>query len=228
MSTSLNRLNQEIVACSRCPRLVDFRQSISKTKRKKYINWDYWGKPVPGFGDPEARLLLVGLAPAAHGGNRTGRVFTGDKSADFLVKCLYEVGLANQPNSDSMNDGLRLNRTYVTPVLKCVPPGDKPRPEELSNCFSYFQRELDVLTSVTHVVALGRIAFRGCLKIWQARQSLRVKDFPFGHGKFYNPDGQTTLVACYHPSPRNVNTGRLTHGAMIGLLKRVKKASGIG
>jgi len=138
-------LFQEITSCERCPRLVQFREEIAQRKRKQYAHWDYWGKPVPGYGDPQAKLLIVGLAPAAHGGNRTGRVFTGDKSAEFLMRCLFKTGFANQPTSLSLNDGLELPMAYMTPVLKCVPPQDKPLGEELRNCFPFFHRELQHL-----------------------------------------------------------------------------------
>lgn len=221
-NNALARFYREVVECKACPRIVEFRTHIAHEKRKQFKDWTYWGKPVPGYGDPDANLLLVGLAPAAHGGNRTARVFTGDKSADFLVKCLFDVDLANQPNSEAVNDGLVLNNTFMTPVLKCVPPQDKPSAEELRNCFSYFKREMKLLKQVKIILALGKIAFDGCLKFWRQNYDLKAKNHPFKHNSRYTmPDG-TFLWGCFHPSPRNVNTGRLTYAMMIELLTEVK------
>ncbi|MFQ6616562.1 MAG: uracil-DNA glycosylase [Fidelibacterota bacterium] len=207
---------------------MEYRQTVARTGNPRFPDWDYWGKPVPGYGDPGARLLLTGLAPAAHGGNRTGRVFTGDKSGDFLVKCLYHVGLANQSRSESLEDGLKLHRTYITPVLKCVPPKDKPTAQELSNCSDFLHRELGLLREVRCVMALGRIAFDQSIRLWKSRFSLRSRDFPFGHGEIFTlPDGRY-LVASYHPSPRNVNTGRLTWEMMTTLLETAKELARTG
>ena len=171
----LDNFNAKIIHCNDCTRLVDFRTKIANEKRKQYMDWDYWGKPVPGYGDPFASIIIVGLAPAAHGGNRTGRVFTGDKSADFLMMCMHEVGLSNQPNSDSLQDGLKLNNCYMTPALKCVPPGDKPTAEELRNCFTYFNDEINLLTKATCMLALGKIAFDACLRFWRSQFEIKVK-----------------------------------------------------
>ncbi|HDY75642.1 MAG TPA: uracil-DNA glycosylase [Candidatus Marinimicrobia bacterium] len=182
------------------------------------MDWTYWGRGVSGYGVPNAQLLLVGLAPAAHGGNRTARVFTGDKSADFLVMCLHEVGLANQPNSDALDDGLELKNTFMTPVLKCVPPQDKPTAEELRNCSKYFNRELDLLKNVKVILALGKIGFDGCLKYFRQFYDFKMKDYPFGHDVSYMMPNGIILKGSYHPSPRNVNTGRLNKGMMIDLL----------
>ncbi len=227
MKSELQALEDSVVVCRRCPRLVEFRESVAKAKRKQFMDWNYWGKPVPGYGDPEAKLLLIGLAPAAHGGNRTGRVFTGDKSAEFLMRCLHYVGLANQPNSDFRDDGLELYRTYMTPVLKCVPPEDKPKPDELTNCFPFFEEELSILANASCMLALGKIAFDGCLRYFRMRYEFKKKDYPFGHGNTYRFESGMELVAAYHPSPRNVNTGRLTYEAMIELLEKVKLLSKI-
>lgn len=224
---SLHKLKQRIVECRKCPRLVGFRESVACTKRKQFMDWDYWGKPVPGYGSHDAKLLIVGLAPAAHGGNRTGRVFTGDKSAEFLFKCMYDVGLSNQPNSHSLDDGLLLKDSFMTPVLKCVPPEDKPKSEELKNCLPYFDSEINLLQNVRCILSLGKIAFDGCLKFWRKRYDIRVKDYPFRHENVYKmPDGKM-LIGCYHPSPRNVNTKRLTHQQMVSLLKMVKRLAGV-
>ena len=219
---SISSLNNDIVQCCACPRLVEFRQAVAQKKRKQFEAWDYWGKPVPGYGEPGASLLLTGLAPAAHGGNRTGRVFTGDKSADFLVRCLHEVGIANQPNSDSLDDGLELMNAYMTPVLKCVPPQDKPKPDELKNCAHFLSNELILLKNVNCILALGKIAFDACLRFFRTQYDFLMKDYLFGHGNEYTLQNGIILVGSYHPSPRNVNTGRLTHSMMIELLERVK------
>lgn len=219
---SIDRLNQDLIECKRCPRLVEFRETVAAEKRRQYMDWDYWGKPVPGYGDPKAQLLMIGLAPARHGGNRTGRVFTGDKSADFLIACLHKAGLANQPNSDSRDDGLELYNIYMTPVVKCVPPGDKPMAGELQNCFDWFRAEVEGLPDFKAVLALGKIAFDTYLKYAGGKFDLKKKDFPFKHAVFYNlPDGKI-LIGCYHPSPRNVNTGRLTEAMMLDFLEKVK------
>ena len=223
MTTSLTNLNQEIVACKKCPRLVDFRTKIAKEKRKQYMNEIYWGKPITGYGDTEAQLLMIGLAPAAHGGNRTGRVFTGDQSSDFLFRCLFDVGLANQPSSMYKSDGLVLYNTYLTTALKCVPPGDKPTSLELQTCSSFFKKEIYYLKKVSTILALGKIAFDACLNFYKQDYKIKNKDFLFSHGgKFILPD-KKILVGSYHPSPRNVNTGRINMKKMISLLNEVKK-----
>ena len=222
MENKLITLNNKIIKCNKCIRLVKFRKKIAKEKRKQFIHEKYWGKPITGYGDAKAKLLLVGLAPAAHGGNRTGRVFTGDKSADFLFKCLFKSNLSNKPNSDYKNDGLKLYNTYITAALKCVPPGDKPTSIELKNCYSFFQKEIDILTNVKIIVALGKIAFDACAYFYKSNYSFSKK-IKFGHSYTYNLPNNITLVGCYHPSPRNVNTGRINENKMIKLLKKIKK-----
>jgi len=223
MTTSLPKLNKKIISCTRCARLVAFRVKIATEKRKQYINEEYWGKPITGYGDPDAQLLMVGLAPAAHGGNRTGRVFTGDQSSDFLFKCLFAAGLSNQPSSVHRNDGLILHNTYLTAALKCVPPGDKPTPMELRTCFSFFEKEIHHLSQVNTIVALGKIAFDACLTFYKASYPIKNRDYKFSHGgKFRLPDNKV-LVGSYHPSPRNVNTGRINIEKMVSLLNDVKK-----
>ena len=218
---TLVHLEKEITACRKCDRLVAFREKIAKEKRKSYMEWDYWGKPVPGYGKPNAKLMILGLAPAAHGGNRTGRVFTGDKSADFLFKCLPHVGLANQPNSDHRNDGLQLNG-YITPAVKCVPPGDKPTPEEKENCEPYLAKEFELLKNLKVVMGLGKIGFESCLKFVRKTHPLKMKDFKFGHDVRYVLPNGLILFGAFHPSPRNVNTRRLTFNMMVDFLERVK------
>ncbi|MDP7196616.1 MAG: uracil-DNA glycosylase [SAR202 cluster bacterium] len=214
-SSDLSVFYNQMINCSLCPRIFEFRNKIAREKRKQFADWNYWGKPVPGYGDLNASLLIVGLAPAAHGGNRTGRVFTGDKSADFLMKCLHEAGLCNQPFSESLSDGLKLYDIFITPVLKCVPPQDKPTSVELRTCFKYFNKELEYLNNVKTVVALGKIAFDGCLKYFSQYQKIRKKDYSFGHNVKYKMDNGVLLLGSYHPSPRNVNTGRLTKKMMV-------------
>lgn len=222
MTTSLYKLNKEIIKCKKCKRLVSFRTHIANKKRKQFNNETYWGKPITGYGDPNAQLLMIGLAPAAHGGNRTGRVFTGDKSADFLFKCLFKARLANQPTSEYRNDGLILYNTYLTAALKCVPPGDKPTSNELKTCFTYFKREVKLLSNASIIVTLGKIAFDACLNFYKQDFPIKNKDFVFSHGgKFKLPD-KKILIASYHPSPRNVNTGRININKMVLLLQEVK------
>ena len=223
MTRLLLKLNQEIVKCRKCKRLVAFRKKIATEKRKQFINEIYWGKPINGFGDSNAQLLMIGLAPAAHGGNRTGRVFTGDKSADFLFKCLYQAKLANQPTSNYRDDGLKLNNLYLTAALKCVPPGDKPTPLELKTCFRFFKSEINLLSKVNIIVALGKIAFDACLNFYKENYPIKNKDFIFSHGAKYELPDKKILIGSYHPSPRNVNTGRIDIKKMVTLLKEVKK-----
>ena len=223
MTRALQKLNQEIIKCKKCKRLVSFRTKIATKKRKKYMNEVYWGKPITGYGDPNAKLLMIGLAPAAHGGNRTGRVFTGDKSADFLFKCLYQSKLANQPTSNYRNDGLKLSNLYLTAALKCVPPGDKPTPLELKTCFRFFKSEINLLSKVNIIVALGKIAFDACLNFYKENYPIKNKDFIFSHGAKYKLPDKKILIGSYHPSPRNVNTGRIDIRKMVKLLKEVKK-----
>ena len=223
MNINFEKLNSRIVKCSKCSRLVKFRKKIATNKRKQYINEKYWGKPVTGFGDTNGKILLVGLAPAAHGGNRTGRVFTGDRSADFLYKCLYKAGMSNQPSSKNKYDGLKLYNTYVTTALKCVPPGDKPTFVELQTCFNYFKQEIDLLSNVKIIVALGKIAFDACIKFYKGIYFLQNKDYVFGHGFKYQLPDKKILIGSYHPSPRNVNTKRINLNKMIKLLESAKK-----
>ena len=220
---TLINLNDKIVKCRSCNRLVNFREKIAKDKRRQYIDQTYWGKPITGYGDTNSKLLMIGLAPAAHGGNRTGRVFTGDKSADFLFKCLHKAGFANQSNSISRDDGLKLYNLYLTTALKCVPPEDKPKPDELKTCFNFFREEINYLTKINTIVVLGKIAFDACLNFYMQDYELKKKDFVFQHGTEYILPDNKILIGSYHPSPRNVNTGRIDENKMIKLLKKVKK-----
>ncbi len=219
MCKSLKSLNERIIKCVKCQRLVSFRESVARKKTKRFMNDHYWGKPVIGFGDPNAKIIIVGLAPAAHGGNRTGRVFTGDKSADFLFKCLYKAKLSNQPYSIHFNDGLTLNNVYMTPALKCVPPQDKPNAEELKTCLIYLNEEISYLGNAKIILALGKIAFDSCLKLFNIKSSI----YKFVHGAEYSINNKLKILACYHPSPRNVNTGRINEMKMIEVLKTLSK-----
>ena len=213
LNSQFINLNKKIINCKKCVRLVTFRKKIAKEKRKQYINEKYWGKPITGFGDINGEILLIGLAPAAHGGNRTGRVFTGDRSADFLYKCLYKAKMSNQQTSENKNDGLKLYNTYVTTALKCVPPGDKPTLLELRTCFNHFKKE----------IALGKIAFDACIQFYKENYFLKNKDYVFAHAAKYQLPDKKILVGCYHPSPRNVNTKRINLNKMVRLFKNVKK-----
>ena len=219
MNKSLNSLNERIIRCVKCQRLVNFRESVALKKTKRFIKDNYWGKPVIGFGDPNAKIIIVGLAPAAHGGNRTGRVFTGDKSADFLFKCLHQAKLSNQPFSIHVNDGLILKNVYMTPALKCVPPEDKPKAEELKKCFVYLNEEFSYLENAKIILALGKIAFESCVKLFNLKPSL----YKFIHGAEYSLNNKLKILACYHPSPRNVNTGKINAAQMVKVLNIVSK-----
>ena len=222
MNIKFKKLNKTIINCKKCPRLVNFVKKISLEKRKQNINEKYWGKPVTGFGDLKAKIMIIGLAPAAHGGTRTGRAFTGDKSGDFLFKSLYAIKISNQNFSKKMNDGLKLNSTYITNILKCVPPGDKPLNKELINCSNYFMNELNNLKKLKVIVTLGKVAFDNCLKIYKKKFKINQK-LIFKHGKKYLLPVNKILIACYHPSPRNVNTKVITPAMINQLFRKAKK-----
>ena len=221
MNIKFKKLNKTIVKCKKCPRLTDFIKKISLEKRKQNMNEKYWGKPVTGFGDIKAKLMIIGLAPAAHGGTRTGRAFTGDKSGDFLFKSLYSTKISNQNFSEKAGDGLKLKSTYITNILKCVPPGDKPINEEIIKCSNYFSKELEYLKDLRVIVALGKVSFDSCLKIYKKKFKINQK-FEFKHGKKYVLPDNRILIACYHPSPRNVNTKVLTLPMINQLFKKAK------
>tara|TARA_S200000501_G_scaffold303981_1_gene291928 strand:- start:2173 stop:2853 length:681 start_codon:yes stop_codon:yes gene_type:complete len=226
MNSKLKKLNKKIINCKNCPRLSNFIKKVSNEKRQKNINEIYWGKPVTGFGNVNAKLLILGLAPAAHGGTRTGRAFTGDKSGDFLFKCLYEAKIANQPISKNLNDGLKLNLTYITNILKCVPPGDKPNAVELNNCSKYFDEEIYNLKKLKVIITLGKIAFDNCVKFYKKKLTIKEKIF-FKHGNTYQLPNNIVLIPCYHPSPRNVNTKLISQKMIVSLFKKAKKISKI-
>ncbi len=218
----LRALAKEIVACGRCPRLRAHCREVGEVKRRAYRDWTYWAKPVPGFGDPAAKLLIVGLAPGAHGANRTGRMFTGDRSGDYLYRALYETGFASQAESSSSEDGLTLAGAYIGAAGRCAPPDNKPSRDELARCREYLECEIDLLKGVKVVVALGSIAFQTYLAILRDRGSIRrLSDFKFGHGVEYRPtkDGPL-LIGCYHPSQQNTSTGKLTHEMLRAVFAR--------
>ena len=221
---SLEKLNLEITACTRCPRLVEHRQWVAFTKRRMYMDWDYWGKPLIGFGDSEAQVLVVGLAPAAHGGNRTGRIFTGDRSGQWLYETLYKFGFASSPDSVHRDDGLALNEIYITAAGRCPPPANKPLPQELANCRPYLLRELTLLKRVRVVVALGKIAFDAYLTCRKERREPIPSPRPkFGHRALFTLPGGVTLLASYHPSQQNTLTGRLTRDMFEGVFADVRR-----
>jgi len=217
----LAQLNREVIACARCPRLVEYREMIAREKRRAYRDHDYWGKPVPGFGDPNARVLVMGLAPGAHGSNRTGRPFTGDASGNFMYPVLYETGFASQPTAVSRDDGLTLRDLYITAAVRCAPPANKPLPQELANCAPFLDREIDGLRKLKIVVALGKIGFDAYLNYLKRRGLLiRRSDYAFAHGARYRlPDGKV-LLASYHPSNQNTQTGKLTRPMFVKIFKQ--------
>ena len=222
MDIKLNNLNKTIINCKKCPRLVKFIKKVSNEKRKQNINEIYWGKPVPGFGNLKSKLAIIGLAPAAHGGTRTGRAFTGDRSGDFLFKCLHEVGISNSPISKNINDNLKLKSTYITNILKCVPPQDKPLGNEILNCSNFFYEEILCLKKLKVIVTLGKVAFDSCTKLYRQRFNIKKK-FIFKHGKTQLLPNGLIILSSYHPSPRNVNTSLITNKMMVNLFKKAKR-----
>tara|TARA_X000000368_G_C23007728_1_gene702031 strand:+ start:136 stop:816 length:681 start_codon:yes stop_codon:yes gene_type:complete len=222
MDIRLNNLNKTIVNCKKCPRLVKFVHKISTNKRKQNINEIYWGKPVPGFGKLDSKLAIIGLAPAAHGGTRTGRAFTGDKSGDFLFKCLFNSRISNNPYSNNLNDNLILKSTYITNILKCVPPEDKPLRNELSNCSNFFNEEIFSLKKLRVIVTLGKVAFDNCVNIYKRKYQIKKK-YLFKHGKTQTLPNGLIILPSYHPSPRNVNTKLINEKMMTNLFKKAKR-----
>ncbi len=216
--SQLEKLNKEIIACRKCPRLVEWREEVARVKRKAYLDQEYWGKPVPGFGDPQARVLVVGLAPGAHGSNRTGRNFTGDASGGFLYPALHRAGFANRAEAESRSDGLVLKDMYITASGRCAPPDNKPTPEELNNCQPYLERELKIIDPRV-IVCLGRIAFERILKIYGARSSV----YKFTHGASYKLPNDKWVLCSYHPSQQNTLTGKLTVDMFDQIWKMARK-----
>ncbi|MEM3304055.1 MAG: uracil-DNA glycosylase [Thermoplasmata archaeon] len=218
MFKNLEEMNNELIKCEKCPRLVKFRKSVAERKNR-FFGETYWSKPVPGFGDINGKLLILGLAPAATGGNRTGRIFTGDKSAEFLVSCLYDVGITNQPISIGRDDGLIYFKTYITAAVKCVPPNDKPSTEEMKNCLPYLEFEINNMKNLRVILVLGRVAFQS-LKMYFNNRGIRIKD-EFSNRKIIEVNN-IKIFMHYHPSPRNVNTGRVERNEFIEFLKIIK------
>jgi uracil-DNA glycosylase family 4 len=220
----LIELQRGIVACRRCPRLIAYCAEIARIKRRAYRDWEYWGRPVPSFGEVDAKVLILGLAPGAHGANRTGRVFTGDSSGDLLYRVLYATGFASQPTSRSRDDGLRLRDAYITAAIHCAPPGNKPAPEEIAACRGYLEHELELLTNLRVVVALGKIAFDVYLSILRDRGVIRSRSaFLFSHNAEHRfRPGQPVLVSSYHPSQQNTSTGKLTEKMLLEVFQRVQ------
>jgi uracil-DNA glycosylase family 4 len=217
----LVQLNREVTTCTLCPRLVAYREAIAREKRRAYRDWEYWGKPVPGFGDPEARVLVLGLAPGAHGSNRTGRPFTGDASGNFMYPVLYETGFASQPTAVRRDDGLVLTDLYITAAARCAPPENKPLPEELANCAPYLDREISGLKRLKVVVALGKIGFDAYLNYLKRGGLLKTRaGFVFSHGAEYKLPDSKILLASYHPSNQNTQTGKLTRAMFLEIFKR--------
>ena len=217
-------LNQAVIACTRCPRLVSYREQVAREKRRAYREQDYWARPVPGFGDPQARLLILGLAPGAHGSNRTGRPFTGDASGKFMYPILYRVGFASQPNAEHRGDGLKMIDCYITAAVRCAPPDNKPLPSELVNCSEYLDRELAILKNVKVVVVLGKIAFDAYLAHLRRAGKLASKTgFTFGHARSYEMPNGVTVLASYHPSNQNTATGKLTAPMFEAVFRTAKQ-----
>ncbi len=221
--TALEVLREMVISCRRCPRLVNYISKVSRDKVRRYKDSCYWGRPLPGFGDPEARLLIIGLAPAAHGGNRTGRMFTGDSSGDWLIKALYETGFSNQPNSVSRDDGLNLKFAYITAAIRCAPPRNRPLAEEIRNCSEYLLEELRLLDKIEIVLTLGRVAFdtyRRYVYVYTRNSEFKPR---FQHGGFHKLKGMPTLVTSYHPSRQNTQTGKLSWEMWIRIFEKMKQ-----
>ncbi len=221
MPDSLERLAQDVIACRQCPRLVSWREQVAREKRAMFRDDEYWGRALPGFGDPQARLLVVGLAPAAHGANRTGRIFTGDRSGDWLYRALYRAGFANQPTSTHRDDGLQLTDAYITSPVRCAPPANKPTPQERDTCAPFLDRELALLPRVRVVVALGAFA----ASMFAARHGLSPRP-KFGHGAEWDLGDGRTLICCFHPSQQNTFTGRLTEPMLDAVFTRARDIIG--
>ena len=227
MTATLITVNRAIVSCARCPRLRAHCRRVAEEKKREFRDWTYWGKPVPGFGDPNARLLVVGLAPAAHGANRTGRMFTGDSSGTWLYAALHREGFATQARAESRDDGLRLEDCYIAAAVRCAPPANKPTSHELERCRPYLAAELRLLTGVRVVVTLGRVAHESWLKAagWWIRLAPRERP-PFAHGATATLPDETRVIASYHPSRQNTNTGRLTHAMWLAVFRQARRALG--
>ena len=222
----LTVLNREVAACTLCPRLVAYREEVARVKRRAYLGWEYWGKPVAGFGDPHARVLIMGLAPGAHGSNRTGRPFTGDASGKFMYPVLYDTGFASQPTATDRDDGMKLKDLYITAAVRCAPPDNKPLPQELTACSGFLDRELAGLKDVKVVVALGKIGFDAYLNYLKRRGVLASKkSYLFKHGARYRMPGGNVLLASYHPSNQNTQTGKLTRKMFVEIFQEAARSA---
>ncbi len=227
-AAELLTVNQEVIACTRCPRLRAYCTALGETKRRAYLDWDYWTLPVPGFGDANARVLILGLAPGAHGANRTGRPFTGDGAGNFMYPVLYDTGFASQAAATSREDGLRLRYSRIASICRCAPPADKPTPEEIRNCSSHLAAEISALKRLRVVVALGQIAFNGYLNFLVSQQVITTKhDYSFAHGAEYRMPNGMALLSSYHPSLRNTNTGRLDRAMFTQIFVRARELAGL-
>ena len=222
--SALQILQQEIIECRKCPRLVVYREKVAREKRRAFREWTYWGRPVPSFGDPNAKLLIIGLAPAAHGANRTGRMFTGDRSGDFLYAAMHRAGFANQPTSLHRDDGLQLTNAYISATARCAPPDNKPLPSEILNCRPYIERELELLRPRA-ILALGKIAWDAYLDILKQEKHIASRaQFPFSHGaEIQLPNDLPRLFGVYHPSQQNTQTGRVTPAMYDRVFKRIAR-----
>lgn len=221
-------LNEGVAACERCPRLREYCAEVARVKRRAYLDWEYWGKPVPSFGDEKARVMALGLAPGAHGSNRTGRPFTGDGSGDFLYPVLYDAGFASQPKAISRDDGMKLKGLWISAVARCAPPGNKPAPDELKNCAPWLDREISLLVNLRVVVCLGKIAFDGLLAHAARTHGLTARNgFKFAHGAEFELPGGLKAIASYHPSLQNTNTGKLTRPMFFEIFRRARVLAGI-
>jgi len=228
MSAELASLSRTVVSCRLCPRLVRYREDVARTRKREFADWTYWGRPVPGLGDPQAELLIVGLAPAAHGANRTGRMFTGDSSGRWLFRALHRAGFANQPASEHRDDGLKLSNVYITATVRCAPPDNRPAPREIVTCARYLRSELELLTRVRVILALGQVAFTHILALAAERGFVVPRPRPkFTHGASYvlpSAAGDTLrLIASYHPSRQNTQTGKLTEAMLDGVFLRARE-----
>ena len=223
MESDFQKLEQEIIGCRRCLRLVEWREKVAREKVRRFRDQEYWGRPIPAFGSPNAELIIVGLAPAAHGGNRTGRIFTGDRSGDWLYEALYRFDFSNQPKSTDIDDGLAVNNCLITAVLRCVPPDNKPLPQEVINCRGYLQQELEFASRKRVIVALGQIAFTNLLRTWRGMGgSLGDIKPEFRHGGEWEIPGGIALIASYHPSQQNTQTGKLTRAMFHQIFRRAR------
>ena len=226
MASTLSAVRRQVISCQRCPRLRAYCSRIAREKRAAFRDQTYWGRPVPGFGDRRARVLVLGLAPAAHGANRTGRVFTGDRSADFLMRAMHGVGFANIPTSTTAKDGLKLKDAYISAVVRCAPPENKPTPREIANCQPHVEAELTSLTNLRVIVALGKVAFDAYWRIAIDRDQIPRPRPRFSHGFVFQSDGAPALVASYHPSQQNTNTGKLTPAMLSDVFRKARRLAG--